>query len=90
MTDQVRKILDCYRSENPGVLTNLARILNHGRLGGTGRMIILPVDQGSSMARAVLRQILPLTIRPIISNLPLTPASTLTRRCLDFSKRAQE
>ena len=45
MTDQVRKILDCYRSENPGVLTNLARILNHGRLGGTGRMIILPVDQ---------------------------------------------
>jgi class I fructose-bisphosphate aldolase len=46
MTDQVRKILDCYRGENPGVLTNLARILNHGRLGGTGRMIILPVDQG--------------------------------------------
>ena len=46
MTDQVRKILDCYRGENPGVLTNLARILNHGRLAGTGRMIILPVDQG--------------------------------------------
>jgi class I fructose-bisphosphate aldolase len=46
MTDQVRKILDYYRSENPGVLTNLARILNHGRLGGTGRMIIFPVDQG--------------------------------------------
>jgi DhnA family fructose-bisphosphate aldolase class Ia len=65
MTDQVRKILDCYRSENPGVQTNLARILNHGRLGGTGRMIILPVDQGSSMVqRAVLGQILPLTIRP--------------------------
>lgn len=46
MTDQVRKILDCYRGENPGVLTNLARMLNHGRLAGTGRMIILPVDQG--------------------------------------------
>jgi class I fructose-bisphosphate aldolase len=46
VTDQVRKILDCYRGENPGVLTNLARILNHGRLAGTGRMIILPVDQG--------------------------------------------
>ena len=46
MTEQVRKILDCYRSENPGVLTNLARMLNHGRLAGTGRMIILPVDQG--------------------------------------------
>jgi class I fructose-bisphosphate aldolase len=46
MTDPVSKILDCYRSENPGVLTNLARMLNHGRLAGTGRMIILPVDQG--------------------------------------------
>src|SRR4029079_19628175 len=46
MTNQVRKILDCYRSENPGVLTNLARMLNHGRLGGTGKLLILPVDQG--------------------------------------------
>ena len=46
MTNEVRKILDCYRSENPGVLTNLARMLNHGRLAGTGRMLILPVDQG--------------------------------------------
>lgn len=46
MTDEVRKILNSYRGENPGVLTNLARILNHGRLAGTGKMIILPVDQG--------------------------------------------
>ena len=46
MTDRVREILSWYNSENPGVLTNLARILNHGRLGGTGRMVILPVDQG--------------------------------------------
>ncbi|MBN2563530.1 MAG: class I fructose-bisphosphate aldolase [Phycisphaerae bacterium] len=46
MTERVREILNCYRSENPGVLTNLARMLNHGRLGGTGRMVILPVDQG--------------------------------------------
>jgi class I fructose-bisphosphate aldolase len=46
MTDEVRKILNSYRGENPGVLTNLARILTHGRLAGTGRMIILPVDQG--------------------------------------------
>jgi fructose-bisphosphate aldolase, class I len=46
MTENVRKILECYRGENPGVLTNLARMLNHGRLAGTGRMIILPVDQG--------------------------------------------
>jgi fructose-bisphosphate aldolase, class I len=46
MGNRVREILSWYRSENPGVLTNLARMLNHGRLGGTGRMIILPVDQG--------------------------------------------
>src|ERR1700721_724374 len=35
-----------YSSQNPGVRTNLARMLNHGRLGGTGKMVILPVDQG--------------------------------------------
>lgn len=46
MTERVREILSWYRGENPGVLTNLARLLNHGRLGGTGRMVILPVDQG--------------------------------------------
>jgi len=46
MSDRVREILSWYRSENPGVLTNLSRLLNHGRLGGTGHMIILPVDQG--------------------------------------------
>ncbi len=45
-TDRVTEILDWYRGNNPGVLTNLARILNHGRLSGTGRMVILPVDQG--------------------------------------------
>ena len=45
-TARVREILSWYGSENPGVLTNLARILNHGRLGGTGRLCILPVDQG--------------------------------------------
>ena len=46
MTERVREILSWYKSENPGVLTNLARMLNQGRLGGTGRMVILPVDQG--------------------------------------------
>lgn len=46
MSERVREILSWYRSENPGVLTNLSRLLNHGRLGGTGKMIILPVDQG--------------------------------------------
>ena len=46
MSERVREILSWYGSENPGVLTNLARLLNHGRLGGTGKMVILPVDQG--------------------------------------------
>jgi len=46
MTDRVREILGWYRSENPGVLANLYRILNQGRLAGTGRLVILPVDQG--------------------------------------------
>ncbi len=46
MTKRVREILSRYSSENPGVLGNLARLLNHGRLGGTGRLVILPVDQG--------------------------------------------
>lgn len=46
MQDRVKEILSWYASENPGVRTNLARMLNHGRLGGSGKMVILPVDQG--------------------------------------------
>src|SRR5713101_3663049 len=46
MTDRVREILSWYAGENPGVLSNLARMLNHGRIGGSGKMVILPVDQG--------------------------------------------
>lgn len=46
MTPRVREILSWYGAENPGVLTNLARILNHGRIGGSGKLVILPVDQG--------------------------------------------
>jgi class I fructose-bisphosphate aldolase len=45
-TDTVRTILSRYEGETPGVKANLCRILMAGRLGGTGRMIILPVDQG--------------------------------------------
>ncbi len=46
MTERVREILSWYESDNPGTLSKLASILNHGKLGGTGRMVILPVDQG--------------------------------------------
>jgi class I fructose-bisphosphate aldolase len=45
-TRAVKAILDCYESENPGVKGNLFRMLMTGRLAGTGKMIILPVDQG--------------------------------------------
>ncbi|HIA01045.1 MAG TPA: class I fructose-bisphosphate aldolase [Myxococcales bacterium] len=45
-SDRVRQILSWYNGQNAGVLTNLARMLNHGRLSGTGKMVILPVDQG--------------------------------------------
>jgi len=46
MTPRVKEILSWYGADSPGALTNLARILNHGRLGGTGKLVILPVDQG--------------------------------------------
>jgi class I fructose-bisphosphate aldolase len=42
----VQAILRNYEGETPGVKGNLARMLMEGRLGGTGRMVILPVDQG--------------------------------------------
>ncbi|MBI1983561.1 MAG: class I fructose-bisphosphate aldolase, partial [Acidobacteria bacterium] len=46
MTDRVREILTWYESDNPGTKTNIARLLNSGRLAGTGKLVILPVDQG--------------------------------------------
>ncbi|MHA1572009.1 MAG: class I fructose-bisphosphate aldolase [Alphaproteobacteria bacterium] len=46
MTDKVKTILGCYESDNPGTKANLARILMQGRLAGTGKVVILPVDQG--------------------------------------------
>lgn len=46
VTQKVKKILANYESDNPGTKANLCRILSHGKLGGTGKMVILPVDQG--------------------------------------------
>ncbi len=45
-TRTVRKILSHYEGETPGVKANLCRMLMTGKLSGTGKMIILPVDQG--------------------------------------------
>jgi class I fructose-bisphosphate aldolase len=42
----VSRLVGHYDGEVPGVKAQLVRLLNHGALGGTGRMIILPVDQG--------------------------------------------
>lgn len=46
MTPAVKTVLSWYGSDNPGVLANFARMMNHGKLAGTGKMVILPVDQG--------------------------------------------
>ncbi|MEX2642547.1 MAG: class I fructose-bisphosphate aldolase [Acetobacterales bacterium] len=46
ISQRVKKILSYYESDNPGTKANLARILSHGKLGGTGKLVILPVDQG--------------------------------------------
>ncbi|MBI5163709.1 MAG: class I fructose-bisphosphate aldolase [Magnetospirillum sp.] len=46
MTEAVRGILDGYESDCPGTKANLARMLMAGRLGGSGKLLILPVDQG--------------------------------------------
>jgi class I fructose-bisphosphate aldolase len=45
-SDRVKQILSFYASDTVGVKNNLLRLLNHGTLGGTGRLVILPVDQG--------------------------------------------
>ena len=46
MTTTVKAILDNYESDSPGTKAKLATILMHGKLGGTGKLVILPVDQG--------------------------------------------
>ncbi len=46
LTPKVKEILSWYEGERPGVKGNLARLLMHGRLGGSGKLVILPVDQG--------------------------------------------
>lgn len=46
VSQRIRKILDNYDSDNPGTKVNIARLLCNGRLGGTGKLVILPVDQG--------------------------------------------
>lgn len=42
----IQEILSWYPAESPGCKTNLVRLLMHGKLAGSGRLLILPVDQG--------------------------------------------
>ena len=46
ITPEVKRILSWYESDTPGTKANLVRIMMHGELAGTGKMVILPVDQG--------------------------------------------
>ena len=46
MNNRVKDILSWYGADSPGVLNHLHQMLSHGKLGGTGKMLILPVDQG--------------------------------------------
>ncbi|OPL17537.1 MAG: fructose-bisphosphate aldolase [delta proteobacterium ML8_D] len=46
MNDRIKEILSWYDNENPGVIKNIYSILMHGKLAGTGKVVILPVDQG--------------------------------------------
>ena len=47
----VKNILENYESDNPGTKSNLAKILMHGKLSGTGKLVILPVDQVMNMVQ---------------------------------------
>jgi class I fructose-bisphosphate aldolase len=46
MIKRAKEIVKFYRSENAGVLSSIARVINQGRLAGTGMFVILTVDQG--------------------------------------------
>lgn len=46
MSQPVDKILSWYASESSDLKANLSRLMNHGVLSGTGKFVILPVDQG--------------------------------------------
>ena len=45
-SDKVKFILNQYENTNAGIKANLGRILMNGKLSGTGKLVILPVDQG--------------------------------------------
>lgn len=46
LSQKTNEILSHFSLENPGVRKNIATLLEHGCLKGTGKMVILAVDQG--------------------------------------------
>ena len=90
MSDRVREILSWYGSDNPGTKANLSRMLKHGRLAGTGKLVILPVDQGfeHGPARSFAPEPARATTRATTSSSPSTRAATPTRRRSASSRRA--
>ena len=68
ITQRVKKIIANYESDNPGTKANIARILMTGKLAGTGKMVILPVDQGFEHGPA----------RSFAKNAPLTSFSVIS------------
>jgi class I fructose-bisphosphate aldolase len=85
MTPRVREILSWYGADNPGVLTNMARVLNHGRLAGTGKLVIYLWTRDLSMVRPEVLQKTPMDmILAIMLNWPLNQDAMLTRPPLGF------
>ena len=46
VAQNVNKFLDWYNGDPPGMKAKLARIHSTGKPGGTGKLVILPEDQG--------------------------------------------
>ena len=88
-TARVREILSWYPSDNPGTKTNIARMLNHGRLAGSGKMVILPVDQGFEHGPSRSFAPNPAGYDPEYHiQLSSTPGATRTRRRSGSSRRS--
>ena len=87
MNETIQKILSHYQSDNPGTRANLVRLLSHGRLAGTGKLVILPVDQGFEHGPArSFGMNPPATIRSIMPSLPSIRVAVPMRLHWDFSK----
>ncbi len=91
LTPQVKAILANYESDNPGTKANLVRLMNTGVLAGTGKLVILPVDQGFEHGpRALLLPTLPPMIPIIISRWRSKPDSTRLPRRSGCLKRERQ